>query len=118
MIEWNGKEVLNAAVIILGKVTKEVAENVMEDAKRILRHKAKTTSERGLLKQFSIEKSKFKDGGLLVYCQGPKKWWKPYHASFVEMGTYKDEAKPFMRPAYKKYKRKADKMFQDALDRL
>ncbi len=121
MIEWNGKEVLNAAVIILGKVTKEVAENVMEDAKRILRHKAKTKSERGLLKQFSIEKSKFKDGGLLVYCQGPGKWWPPYHASFLELGLHKTremDAKPFMRPAYKRYKRKADKLYQAALDKL
>jgi len=40
MIEWNGKEVKNAAVAILGKVSKEVANNVMEDAKRILRRTA------------------------------------------------------------------------------
>jgi len=121
MIEWNGKKVKNAAVAILGKVSKEVANNVMEDAKRILRRKAETTSERGLLEQFEVVPSKYKDGGYLVYCQGPGKWWKPYHASFVELGTHKTRkmiAKPFMRPAYKKNKRKATKMFQDALDKL
>ena len=118
MIEWHGKKVTNAAVAILEKVSKEVAEDVMKDAKRILRQKAKTTSERGLLEQFEVVPSKYKDGGYLVYCQGPGKWWKPYHASFVEMGTYKDEAKPFLRPAYKKNKRKADRLFQDALDKL
>ncbi|MBW1813428.1 MAG: hypothetical protein JRJ39_07075 [Deltaproteobacteria bacterium] len=119
MIEWNGKEVTNAAVIILGKVTKKVAENVMKDAKRILRRKAKTKSERGLLTQFDIQQSKYKDGGLLVYCQGPDNWHPPYHASFVELGTYKDKKpKHFMRLAYKQNKRKANKMFQDALDKL
>ena len=121
MIEWNGKEVLNAAVIILGKVTEEVAKGVMEDAKRILDRKAKSKSDRGLLTQFDIQPSKYKDGGLLVYCQGPGNWHPPYHASFVELGTHKTRemtAKPFMRPAYKRYKRKASKMYQDALDKL
>ena len=118
MIEWHGKKVTNAAVAILGKVSKEVANNVMEDAKRILRRKAKTTSERGLLEQFEVVPSKYKDGGYLVYCQGPGKWWPPYHASFVELGTFKDDPKPYMRPARKKNKRKADRMFQDALDKL
>lgn len=118
MIEWNGKEVLNAAVIILDKVTKEVAENVMKDAKRILRQKAETTSERGLLTQFDVRKSKYKDGGYLVMCQGPGNWHPPYHASFVELGTYKDDPKPFMRPARKKNIRKANQMFKAAMDNL
>jgi len=118
MIEWNGKKVLNAAVIILDKVTKEVAENVMEDAKRILKQKAETTTDRGLLSQFDVRKSKYKDGGYLVMCQGPGNFRGKYHASFVELGTFKDDPKPYMRPARKKNIRKANKLYQDGLDRL
>ena len=66
----------------------------------------------------SFKKGKLEDGGNLVRVQGPGNWKKPYHASFVEMGTYKDEAKPFMRPALRKNKNNANKKFRDALDKL
>ena len=126
MIEWYDKEVLNAAKIALGNVSKEVAENVMKDAKRILKQKAKTTTETGLLDQFDVRKSKFKDGGWLVYCQGPGNWREPYHASFIERGAPNKkgerhgvvEAKPFMRPAKERWKRKANKLYQNKLDKL
>jgi HK97 gp10 family phage protein len=118
MIKWHGKQVLNASKIALGRVSKEVANDVMEDAKNILKIKAKTTTELGLLSQFYVDKSKFVDGGYVVFCQGPKNWLAPYHASFFEMGTFKDEAKPFMRPAYKKNKRNANLKFKKALDKL
>lgn len=117
-VEWHGDEVLNAAKIVLDKVSEQEAKNVMEDAKRILKQKAKTTTEKGLLSQFSIQKSKFKDGGYVIWCQGPKKWYPPYHASFFELGTSRQEAKPFMRPAKERHKRKANKMFQQELDKL
>lgn len=117
-VQWYEKEVLNAAKVVLGRVSKEVAENVMNDAKRILRQKAKTTTDRGLLSQFDVRESKFKDGGYLVYCQGPGNWHPPFHASFLELGSFKDEAKPFMRPARKKNISKANKMYQDAMDKL
>ena len=118
MIKWYGNKVLSKAESVVAEVSKDVAEIVMRDAKKILRQKAKTTTEYGLLDQFQVKKSKFKDGGYLVYSQGPGKWRKPYHASFVEMGTYKDDAKPFMRPAYKKNRIKANRMFQKAMDKL
>ena len=117
-LEWRDKEVVNAAKKVLKETSKEVAENVMADAKQILKRKATTTTEKGLLDQFSIKKSKFDDTGYLVYCQGPSKWWPPYHASFLEMGTFKDIAKPFMRPAGKKNKSKAKRMYQEALGKL
>ena len=115
-MEWFGDDILEATNSVVARTSKKVAEIVMTDAKKILKSKAKTTTERGLLSQFYIDKSKFKNGGYLVYCQGPKKWHKPYHASFLEMGTFKDQAKPFMRPAVKKNKRKANKMYQEDLD--
>jgi HK97 gp10 family phage protein len=115
-VEWFADDILEATNSVVAKVSKKIADIVMEDAKKILKSKAKTTTEKGLLNQFYVEKSKFKNGGYLVYCQGPKKWTEPYHASFLEMGTFKDEAKPFLRPALKKNRRKANKMFQDDLD--
>lgn len=139
-LKWHAHKVMVEVNSTMKDVSKKVANNVMKDAKQILRQKAKTKSESSLLDQFSVVKSKYKDGGYLVYCQGPKKWWPPYHASFVELGAYSSvygtykrpkgggslkgispiyiKPKPFLRPAYKKNKRKADKMFQDALDKL
>ena len=129
---WFDKEVLNAAKIILEKVSREVAENVMADAKRLLRQKAKNKTERGLLEQFDIVESKFGDG-YVIWCQGPRKWWPPYHASFVELGAYSAEwgryekgskageyihPKPFLNPARKKNKSKANRMYQEAIDKL
>jgi HK97 gp10 family phage protein len=117
-VEWFGDKILEATNKAMVRVCKSSAENVMADAKKILKQKAKTTSELGLLSQFYVEKSKYETGGYIVWCQGPKNWHPPYHASFLEMGTFKDEAKPFMRPAYKKNRRKANKMFQDEADKL
>ena len=117
-IEWHGEKVLNAAKIVLKNASREIAENVMADAKRILKQKATTTTEKGLLDQFYIEPSIFDETSFVIWCQGPKKWWPPYHASFLELGTYKDIPKPFLNPARKKNKSKAKKMYQDALDKL
>ena len=117
-IEWCDKEVVNAAKIVLKNTSKEIAKIVMQDAQKHLRRKATTTTEKGLLDQFSIEPSKYDKTTYLVWCQGPNKWWPPYHASFLEMGTFKDIAKPFMRPAGKKNKSKAKRMYQEALDKL
>ena len=127
-VNWYGGQILNASKIALDTASKKVAEMVMEDAKKILKRKAKTTTAKGLLNQFYVEPSKFKNGGYLVWCQGPKNWTPPYHASFFEMGAWihpynnKNLKKvyldphPFMRPAAKMNRRKAEKVYQDALD--
>lgn len=117
-VEWFGDEVLAASKKILKKVSKEVANDVMKDAKKILKQKAKTTTETGLLSQFDVRISKFKDGGYVVSCQGHGNFKGKYHASFVELGTFKDQAKPFMRPATKKNNRKANKKYQAEMDKL
>lgn len=130
-VEWFGGEVLEATNKAMIRVCKEVAFDVMADAKKILKQKAKTTTDRGLLNQFYVEKSKYKTGGYIVYCQGPKKWWPKYHAAFVELGNVwihpggnkaapkiNLPAIPFLRPAYKKNRRKANKMFQEEADKL
>lgn len=130
-MEWFGDKILQATNSVVAKTSKKVAHNVMEDAKKILEQKADKTTADGLLSQFYVKESKFKNGGSLVYCQGPDDWHPPYHASFVEMGTPKTgvhpygnknipavklPAMPFMRPAMRKNRRKANNMFQDDLD--
>jgi len=117
-IEWFGDKILAETEDRMENVCRTMAKEVMADAKKILKQKATTTTERGLLSQFYVEKSKYKLGGYIVYCQGPKNWRPPYHASFLEMGTFKDVAKPYLRPAYKQNRRKANKMFQDEVDNL
>ncbi len=117
-IEWDSQSVIQTTDKIMDDVSKQVAEKVADDAKKILKRKAKTTSEKGLLSQFDIIKSRYKQGGYVVTVQGFRKWKKPYHASFVELGTFKDEAKPFLRPAYKKNQRYANKLYQKELEKL
>jgi len=117
-VEWFGDKVLEASKSVLNSVSKEVANDVMNDSKKLLKQKAKTTTERGLLSQFDVKKSKFKDGGYVVSCQGAGNFTGKYHASFVELGTFKDHAKPFLRPGMKQNKSKANKKYQAALDKL
>jgi len=114
--EWHGKAVLEATNKAVVRVASEIAKDVERDAKIILKSKAKQTTAGGLLDQFSIDK--LKDGTSLVWCQGPRKWSKPYHASFFELGTYKDDPHPFMRPAKERNERKAKDKFEKALEQL
>ena len=116
--QWYEKEVMNAAKIELGKVTKRVAAEMLVESRRVLIQKATTTTEMGLKSQFNIQKSKYDDGGLVVWCQGPNNWKPPFHASFMELGTYKDVAKPYMRPTRKKFLKKAKQYWQEAVDKL
>ena len=137
-VYWDANRVLDVTNAVIAEVSKDVAEKVMKDAKAILKRKAKKTTADGLLSQFYIDKSKFKRGGYLVYVQGPKKWWPPYHASFVEMGGYSSvwgaykrkgakslkgispiyiEPKPFLRPAVNKNRTSAQKQFRDDLEK-
>ena len=128
-IEWFAEKILGRISKAAEKTSKKVAEDVGDDAEAILKQKATTTTERGLLDQFSIKKSKFKNGGYLVYCQGPGKWRKPYHASFVEMGSWVHPygnkkrkkvylpPKPFMRPAASKNRKSAIKLYEKNINK-
>ncbi len=130
---WFDKEVINAVKIILKDVSYEVAKKVRDDAIRILKQKASNPTEMGLADQFDIIPSKLDETSFLVWCQGPRKWWPPYHASFVELGAFSAEwgrykkgdksgayihPKPFLNPARKKNIREANRMYQKALDKL
>jgi len=111
-VEWFGKEVTAAVNKVVSETSKELAEELEKEAIRKLISVATTTTERGLKSQFSIVHKKDVS---LVFCQGPRNWHKPYHASFLEMGTYKDTAKPFMRPTLKAKKAEAQRRFKTNL---
>jgi len=114
--EWHGKAVLEATNKAVVRVASEIAKDVERDAKIILKSKAKQTTAGGLLDQFDVQE--LDDGTSLVWCQGPRNWKAPYHASFFELGTYKDDPHPFLRPAKERHERKAKNKFEKALEQL
>lgn len=115
MIIWNSAKLLEKVDKLKDEVALEGAELVAKTARRLVPD-APPLGE-GLVAQIEVRKSKFTDGGYLVVAQGPGYKGK-YHASFVELGTYKDEAQPFMRPALNRNKRTIQKRFQSKLNRL
>ena len=116
-VEWFGKKVEKAIAQALLAESKKAADKIEKDAKTLLKQKVAKTTAGGLLDQFSVEENKYGDG-YTVWCQGPGNWRKPYHSSFVELGTYKDEAQPFLRPTMKKHKRPTRAAFKKAIDNL
>ncbi len=129
---WFDKEVLNAAKKILRNASLEIAEKVRDDAIKTVIANAANSTEMGLAEQFDIIPSKYDETSFLVWCQGPRKWWPPFHASFVELGAYSSEwgrykkgekkgayiaKKPFLRVAAHKQKRNATRTYQKHLDK-
>jgi hypothetical protein len=125
---WFEKEVENQAKVILRGVSKEIAEKVARDAKGILT--ASPQNLQDLANQIDVIPSRYDETSFLVWCQSPRNWKPPYRASFIELGYHsaewgrykrgskaghKFEPMPFMRPAAHRNKRKAKKMYQDAL---
>lgn len=78
------------------KLVKEKAEAVAAHAKRIL--KGKTSGTGKLASEINVVVSQFDDVDFLVEAQGKGSYTR-YYASFVELGTFKDEAQPYLRPA-------------------
>jgi len=106
MIIWNGDEFLKLAEHALHGATLRSANIVARKAR------TKAPWESGeLATSITVEESKFKNGGHLVVAQGPGNYDK-YYASFVELGTHKMAARPFLRPALKQSKAEILKEFE------
>ena len=87
---------------------------------RLVRRAPVQPEDRGsddLAMSIEVKKSKYKNGGYIVVAHGPRNYDR-YYASFVELGTKDNEAKPFMRPAVTRNDRKVQKMFADRLKKL
>jgi len=105
-VEWQQNRVLAKVEAVSEDWVDKYANRIERDAKQKLRQGAKHPTGH-LAREISVFTSKFKGGGKMVQAQGPRNWSEPYHASFVELGTSKMQAIPFMRPAFKKNKRAA-----------
>jgi HK97 gp10 family phage protein len=99
-VRWrNVNEVVAHVQDPLDEIAKQGAEDMANEMRRIV-----VKGETGLLsEQITVEKSQFEHGGYLVIAQASGNY-DTYYASFVEFGTDKMNAQPFMRPAIKKYR--------------
>jgi len=115
-IEWDADKVLKRADAVLEVTSRKVAFLVKRDAIRYLMKLKGFTGN--MARQIKVHVSRYKGGGYYIIAQGSKDWHPPYYASFLELGTWKSEGKPFMRTARKQNLRKAQRMYQDAIDKL
>lgn len=100
-----------AAAIVRGIVNDEalsIARNIAIDAKMLA-----PVDEGDLVMSVRAVKSKFKDGGAIVIAGGGSE----YYASFIELGTKKKPAQPFLRPAAERNRSKAKRQVEVALKR-
>jgi HK97 gp10 family phage protein len=96
-IAWNDKKVVALIEAAIDRGAKEVAENILRSAQASTSFKDKTGRLRSSIK---MAKSKFKNGGYIVYADAP-------HAHLIEFGHKGGFGggvgpKPFMRNALKK----------------
>ena len=111
-IEWFDKDIIHNVAVIADGVTKQGAEMVLSDAKRLVKKKSGALSN-----QIKVYKNTYKDKekvGYRVQAQAPGDYDK-FYAIFLELGTYKTKAQPYMRPALKRNKSKIKKAMQDKL---
>lgn len=110
-MDWNGPAVSRKVKTTVMDIAKRGARLVQIDALRILAIKISRTGR--LAREIDVRVSLFGDG-YLVLAQGSKNYGK-FYASFVELGTFKDPAQPYLRPALKKNRRKISQLYEDAL---
>ena len=105
-IEFHKNRVL-AVVESIGDNWADIyAKKIKDDARVRLSAGAKHPTGH-LAREIDVFVSRFTGGGRIVQAQGPRNWSTPYHASFVELGTHKMAAIPFLRPALKARKKRA-----------
>lgn len=112
-IVWHDKKFTAEVQEVADEVAEEGADMVLNDAQQILMRDAKHPTGK-LASEIEVKKSKFKDGGFIVIAQGPGNYDK-FYATFVELGTHKMDAIPYLRPALHKNERKIQRMFKDRL---
>lgn len=92
---WFPEKFLKEVDRVIGRNLQEVAEKVEADAKFLC-----PVDSGDLKKSIKSYKSKYEDGGYIVWAGGGDE----YYASFVELGTWKMDKKPFLNPALDKNK--------------
>ena len=114
-VEWFSKKLIRNIRDIIDDISEQGAEWVAADARRLVPVSKKPDGEIDHLKtRLDVRKSKFKDGGYSVYAQGPNNYDK-FYAIFVELGTSKMTARPFLRPALRRNKRRIMDAYKNKL---
>lgn len=103
----------------LGEDGVKKAKEIMEKSAKTVQKKAKThvPVDTGLLKS-SIATKVYRDEGGTVGVVGPSKEavsGDPYYGYFVEYGTQKMSAQPFMRPAADQSAAEVTQFFEDGM---
>ena len=111
-IEWNDKAFMKSAISDADEIAYKGAQMVASDARSILMSRAKHPTGK-LAGEIEIKHSKFEGGGAIVQAQGPGNYDR-YYATFVELGTHRSVAVPFLRPALQRNRNRIHKMYQDA----
>jgi HK97 gp10 family phage protein len=111
-LEWDDKKVINKAVAAVEAAEERGANLVQHTAREIIMANAKHPTGH-LAREIRVLKSKFKGGGYMVYAQPPGGYTPPYHAIFVELGTKKMQAIPYLRPALKMRKNDIRHLFDE-----
>ena len=125
--KWrNMAEVIKEIREPLHAVTRKGAEMIAKEARRNAPVGKDTWVSAGrsggamanshLKDKIDVRKSKFKDGGYIITAHGSGNYDK-FYASFVELGTYKMAAQPFMRPSIKRNRPRIQRMWQEALNK-
>ena len=109
MLIWNEKGILTATRNAVKVATREGAEKVAADARKMVPKKTGA-----LAASIEVKESRFEDGGHLVEAYGDKGAGR-YYASFVELGTVGRAATPFLRPALHNNKAKILKAYEGKL---
>jgi len=106
VVNFRGDTVIKKLQSVVEAKSLEIAESVASNARAL------APSKTGALRRsIKAKKSKFKNGGAIVTVGGGEQ----YYASFIEFGTSKMAATPFLRPAIEMSRAKAKRIIMSAL---
>ena len=114
-LELDGIENLITEVEKLGAKGSRIENKALREAGEVMKEAIKQEAPRKtgtLKKSIEVSRVKTKDGAKYVEVGPGKEGW---YGKFLEFGTVKMKAKPFMAPGYEKSKEKAMEKIEDEL---
>ena len=128
-IRWYGRQVTRQTMALTSLAMEALAVNIWSTAKRMvpvdtgsLRSSIRIEKHKGRNKNYVLYRvlagaGKFEGSGLRTIGRGKtgvgvatqqtlkgRNWRNPFYALYVELGTVRTRAQPFMRPAFNKHK--------------
>ena len=115
-VDWDIKKHLDLVDKAMDEAAQEGAEWIAKSAQRQIRRSAKNPTGQ-LASEIEVVKSKDKGGGYRVEAQGPGNYTR-FYASFVELGTKKMDAIPYLRPALKRGRSRVRRLYANKLNAM